>query len=148
MTARSPQPESGQDPGRFYGRRRRMAATLDALRRRYSAARAAHPRKLTGTFQAPVDISAEHFARLRLQKVQTFVDAQQKQGWRLSTSPAHPIRLESGACPAYDLRDGTPREGYREYVVSAWFVFPNPKPLRIELPPWFTESLAVTPEKG
>jgi hypothetical protein len=122
-----------------------MATTLAGLRRKYGPERARHPRKLSGTFQAPLDISPALFRDLRLQKVRAFIEAMQAQGWRLHASPAHKITLESGACPAYDLRDGCYREGYREYVVSAWFTFPAPKPLRIELPPWFT---AVTPEEG
>lgn len=138
-------PEFGSDPGQFYGRRRRMAATLDAMRRRYSAARAAHPRKINATFTAPLDISEEHFAALRLQKVKTFLDAYGKQGWRAVIDANHPIQIRRGACPAFDLREGKYVEGVQEYVVSTWFVLPNPKPLRIELPPWFT---AVTPEKG
>jgi hypothetical protein len=145
-------PARGQDPGQFYGRpRRRLAATLAGLQRKYAEARARHPRKLSGTFVAPVDLPAEAFRTLRLKKVQTFVDAQQRMGWRLFHDRTHPILLERGACPAYDLRDGCYREGFREYVVSAWFTFPNPEPLRIELPAWFAlpgRATAGDPRKG
>lgn len=139
----------GQDPGQFYGRpRRRLATTFAGLQRKYAEARARHPRKLSGTFAAPVDLPADAFRTLRLEKVQTFVDAQQRMGWRLFHDRAHPIVLERGACPAYDLRDGCYREGFREYVVSAWFTFPHPKPLRVALPDWFRAGLAAPPPSG
>ena len=142
-------PPLGPDPGAFYQRRRRrLATTLEALRRRY-APRPAAPRPHRGTFVAPIDLPERLFAPLRLQKVQQFIAALQRMGWVLVLDRAHPLRLESGACPAFDLRDGVLREGAREYVVTAWFALPDPQPLRIALPPWYT---AVTPssarEKG
>lgn len=140
-------PGRGQDPGGFYNRRRPLATTLEALQRRYAPARALLPKKQRGTFIAPVDLPEETFATLRLLKVQAFVDALQREGWRLVADRAHPIRLESGACPAFDLKANAHREGYREYVVTAWFVLPDARPLRVELPDWFSRRLLRAPSE-
>lgn len=141
-----PQP-GGLDPGRFYRRRRgrtRLAATLDGLARKYHPDRARRPRMVSGTFQAPLDLGVEAFTRLRRRKVLAFVAAMEAQGWRLLVDARHPVRLEAGATPAYDLDLGAPRPGWREYVVSGWFVFPDPKPVRVELPEELLRTMPQT----
>ena len=126
-----------------------MDAPPRAMRRRYSAARARPPRKRHGTFMVPVDMGEEAFAALRLQKVKRFLDAHAEMGWQAVIDASHPIQIRTGAYPAYDIREEKYRTDVREYVVSAWFVLPNPKPLRIELPDWFTAGLVTPqPEKG
>ena len=91
-----------------------------------------------GTFRVPTDINERTYEAVRLAAVRKYIDAMQKQGWELW--PDSGIEITPGVYPAQDLATGLPLLGQRELVISAAFRKRHPKPLRLLIPPSYSEQ--------
>ncbi len=109
-----------------------------ALSRKYGMDRAHHPRRKTGTFHVPLDVSPRTYQGIRDGAINTFIEYMDKEGWDFVSDLR--IQVYPGVYPARDLATGLDLLDRREFLVQAHFRFRNPQPVRIELPPELLEA--------
>lgn len=95
--------------------------TLDMalLGQTYGPHTAHAPRRMTGTFRVPLDVTSEQYRKIENLVIPRFVKMVESEGWELR--PEYRIRVVAGRYPAPDLETGGFRPDEREMWVKAVF---------------------------
>ena len=119
----------------------RPGLDVETLQAKYGAKHAQRPRTIEGSFMIPVGATEDLYYRERERCIKAFIEAFEAQGWHWETNTR--IQVFPNRYPAYDLKSEVMRPDMVEFGVRAQFVFRNPEPMRVELPPELLEDQKV-----